>query len=296
MPTRDDAAGAGPRMAVSLAAGLVFILLLSAPAAARPRDPRLAHVHTFAFAIGSGMLSGDLAVKFAGYDLVIVDGEYVRATQVAALHSIGCLVLGYLSVGTIEDYRWWYPLVKRYRLEYWDDWGEWYADTSRSGYRSVVTAKVAPPMLDKGLDGLFLDNVDMIADHRPQRAGMYTLVRALAALVHARGGLLFAQNGDTVVTPVLAALDGWNREDVSWTYDFDLRRYMRVPAADRLVAANALRRIAAAGLLVTATDYTRSGDIAARNESVVNACAAGAVPFVSNIGLSRLPIPPLSCR
>jgi hypothetical protein len=51
----------------------------------------------------------------------------------------------------------------------------------------------------------------------------------------------------------------------------------------------------AEGLLVTATDYTASGDRAAFDRSVANACEAGAIPFVSNIALTRIPPVPPAC-
>ncbi len=117
-------------------------------------------------------------------------------------------------------------------------------------------------------------------------------MRRLAALVHGRGGLLFAQNGERSIGPLLPVLDGWNREDVTWTYSFKRRRYVHRPPAEVAAAQAALTRIAAAGLLVTASDYT-AGDTAAEQESVANACAAGAIPFVSNIALTRLPAAPL---
>ncbi len=123
---------------------------------------------------------------------------------------------------------------------------------------------------------------------------MRKLVRRLAALVHARGGLLFAQNGEDSIGPLLPVLDGWNREDVTWTYSFKRRRYVHRPAADVAAAQAALTRIGAAGLLVTSADYT-AGDAASEQESVANACAAGAIPFVSNIALTRLPAAPLTC-
>ena len=49
--------------------------------------PRLAAVHTWAFAIGNGTLSGDIAQRYAGYDLVVVDGQEVTKRQVATLHA-----------------------------------------------------------------------------------------------------------------------------------------------------------------------------------------------------------------
>jgi hypothetical protein len=68
-----------------------------------------------------------------------------------------------------------------------------------------------------------------------------------------------------------------------------------VPPADRLAAQGALRRIKAAGLLTTSADYTARGDQAAFRESVANSCAAGAIPYVSNIGLTRVPRPAPRC-
>jgi hypothetical protein len=268
---------------------LVLLALLgaAAPAAAVPRDERLAAVRTFAFAIGEGAAARDLS----GYDLIVVDGEETTAGKVKALRAGGALVLGYLDVGSIEKGRSWFARAKPYRLDYWGDWGEWYADTSRSGYRDLLAGRVAPAMLRKGFDGLFLDNVDMIAGHRRQARGMRALVRRLAKLP----GLLFAQNGEDVIGSLLGVLDGWNREDVSSTYDFDHHRYRVLPAADVREAQAELRRIAARGLLVTATDYTAQPGGAAARAAVAHACAAGAVPYVSDIGLRRVPRPPPAC-
>ncbi len=122
---------------------------------------------------------------------------------------------------------------------------------------------------------------------------MRALVRSLARLVHRRGRLLFTQNGERSIGPTLRYYDGWNREDVSHTYDFDRRRYERVPVSDRRAAQDALRRIRARGLLVTSIDYT--DDSGVERDAVANACAAGALPFVSNIDLTRFPAAPFRC-
>ena len=80
-----------------------LVLLLAPTAAAEPRDPRLQGVASWAFAIGSGTLDGDVAARYAPFDLVIVDGEEVTKAQVSALRAQGKVVLGYLSIGTIEE-------------------------------------------------------------------------------------------------------------------------------------------------------------------------------------------------
>ena len=260
---------------------------------------------SFAFAIGNGMLAGgaaEVADRLGSFGLVVVDGELATADEVAALRARGVTVLAYLSVGTIEKWRSWYPDLKRFRLGAWADWkDEWFADVSRAKLRRQLADRIAPQILAKGFDGLLLDNVDMIEtrNHGAQRPGMRKLVLALADLVHGQGRLLFTQNGHWGLETLglIDAIDGWNREDVTWTYDFDRKRYVHQrPGATRAALAE-LRDMQERGLLTTATDYTPSGDSQALEEAVANACGAGALPYVSDIGLTarRLPSPPLVC-
>ena len=279
------------RFFLSLAVGLVVV----GAAAAAPRNPRLRSVHTWAFAIGDGDLAGNLVTRYAAYDLVVLDGQEATAGQVRALRRAGKLVLAYLDVGTIEKGRPWSRAARPYRLNYWPDWGEWYADVAAAGFRKLIAGTVAPSMLRKGFDGLFLDNTDMIETHRHQTAGMRTLVRRLARLVHGQRKLLFAQNGEDSIGPLLPFYDGWNREDVSATYDFGSHRYVRQPHAEVAAADRALRRIARAGLLTLATDYTAAGDAAGAAAAVRNACSVGALPFDSDIDLRRVPAVPARC-
>ena len=283
------------RCGISLALVALTIAGGASAAFATPQDRRLRHVRTWAFAIGDGDLIGNLAVRDAGYDLLVIDGQEASSGQVHALRRAGKVVLAYLDVGTIEPSRPWYTAAKAYRLDYWPDWGEWYADVSNRGYRNLIERHLAPAMLRKGFDGLFLDNTDTVETHPLQVAGMRTLVRGLSMQVHSRRELLFAQNGEDSIGPTLRYYDGWNREDVTSTYDFSRHQYVVQPADERASAAAALRRISGAGLLVLATDYTAAGDAAGAALAARNACAAGALPFVSDIDLTRVPAVPARC-
>ncbi len=281
-----------------LLASLLALVLLgsafTAGASAASANPRLAAVKDFAFGLGSGNLEGDISARFAGYDLVFVDGEEASPQQIAELQSTGTIVMGYLSIGTIEPYRSWYKRLKPFRLKQkFEEFDEFYANVKAAGYRKRIV-RIARGILAKGFDGLFLDNVDMIQLFRKQKRGMRRLVRRLSSLAHSQGRFLFAQNGANLIGPMLPFLDGWNREDVTWSYNFERRTYFRLPSADRTQALADLQRIGSFGLLTLATDYT-AGDAEAFNESVGNACAVGAIPFVSNIELTRIPQPPPAC-
>jgi len=289
------------RLLAPLAGAAVLAAALISGSGPASADPPVAD--SFAFAIGNGTLSGSdtvVAERYEDFDLVVVDGEEASAAQVEAIQAGGATVLAYLSVGTIESWRPWYGKLKRYRLSAWQDWrDEWFADASRSKYRRRVVAIADERILVKGFDGLFLDNVDMVEvkRHREQRAGMGALVAALDELVDAQGGHLFAQNGapgvlngypNKEVEPLADHLDGWNREDASFTWDFDQRRYEPVPAADREAALEELEAIGALGILTTATDYVEldDGDLGDECAAVANATGAGALPYVADIGLT----------
>lgn len=281
--------------ALALCAAVATTLQI-ASAHATSDDPRLVGVGDFAFALGIDVDSDAEVARLAPYDLVVVDGELTPPGRVTQLRAAGAVVLGYLSVGTIEPFRSWYPQLKRFRLpDRFEEFDEYYARVSAGGYRRAIAGRIAPKLLRKGFDGLFLDNTDMVEGHPKQRKGMRRLVARLSTQVHRGGGLLFAQNGERSVGPLLSALDGWNREDMTWTYSFKSRRYVHQKPGDVAAAQAALRRIGASGLLVTATDYTAAGDQAADDEAIANACAAGAIPFVSDIGLRRIPATPASC-
>lgn len=279
---------------------LTMALLVPAACSASsdaPSTPAAAIASAQAFALALGVDANDASVRrrLRNYDLVVVDGASTTRAAVGALQARGATVLAYLSVGTVEPDRAWFQTAKRdgWLLEHWDDWDEWYADVSAPGLRSLLVAE-ARRELAKGFDGLFLDNTDMVETHPGQRRGMRTLV---AQLDRAAGPtrVLFAQNGDPIAAGIVDHLDGWNREDVTFTYDFDADGYVPVEPADRRSASSMLRRVRARGVVVTATDYLPAVEPSVAADAAARACAAGALPFASDIDLTRIPLVPLTC-
>ena len=258
---------------------------------ARSEGPR-----SFALALGIDADDPGARASLAGYDLVVVDGGETSTEAVTALQDHGATVLAYLSVGTVEPGRDWFATAEDegWLLDHWPDWDEWYADVAEPDLRGLLVDE-ARTELAKGFDGLFLDNTDMVQAHPDQREGMQQLVADLDEAV-GPDRLLFAQNGDPVAAGIVDHLDGWNREDVSQTYDFDEEAYAAVSADDHAVAVAQLAALHERGLVVTAADYTDGHDAAVDAAAQRAACGAGALPFTSDIGLTRIPAPPPTCE
>lgn len=250
---------------------------------------------SFALALGVDADDPGERVPLAGYDLVVVDGAQTSAAAVRALQDEGATVLAYLSVGTVEPGRPWFATARDrgWLLDHWDDWDEWYAAVAEAGLRDLLVEE-ARTELARGFDGLFLDNTDMVQDHPDQRAGMVRVVADLDRLV-GPDRLLVAQNGDPVAAGIVDHLDGWNREDVATTYDFDAEAYAAVSAEDHRAALADLQALHERGLIVMATDYSDGRDPAADDAHARSACTAGALPFVADIDLTRIADPPRRC-
>jgi hypothetical protein len=68
-----------------------------------------------------------------------------------------------------------------------------------------------------------------------------------------------------------------------------------VPTADRRDAVALIGRVRARGVLVTTADYLPEVQPELVREAARRACAAGAIPFVGDIELTRVPAEPLRC-
>lgn len=283
-------------------AALAGALVLGGCAGSSPSEPAapalhplLRDVRTFALGLGVDPSVPADQLRLGAHDLVAIDGDGATVEVVDALHADGALVLAYLSVGTFEPFRAWFAEARDQGLllDRWEQWDEWYAAVDRPEARELLVRE-ARRLLDRGVDGLFLDNVDLVDTHPDQAGGMARLVAELDDLVGERR-VLVAQNGDPIAQGIVDHLDAWNREDVSFTFDAEADGYVPVPSSDRTDAIERLERVRAAGLLVTTVDYLPAVDRQLEDEAIARACAAGAVPFVADIELERLPPEPYRC-
>jgi len=275
---------------------VIFILWLFLNAAeGEPKYYSGNTISSFCFAIGEKALSSSKNRDvLSRCSLLVVDGETVSSRVLQQLKAKDAIVLAYISVGTIEPFRSWYPKLKRYRLDRWSDWDEYYANVNSIGFQRTLLSIIKKILL-KRFDGLFLDNVDMVVTHPGQLKGMKKLVSRISSYVRSKENLLFAQNGDEIIDGFVPMLDGWNREDVSYTYSFEQKKYLPVAAEERDNALRTIKRLKNRGLIVTTTDYLPKNAINEQELAISTSCSAGALPYISDIKLNRVPNEPIVC-
>ena len=261
---------------------------LDPPVTRSARLAALQRVERWAPVIGAAALPA-----LDGADLVVVDGlrdaagdDACARARLAAARATGALVIAYLSVGTIEDWRPYAPEVPREwtfgPMPGWE--GERLVDARAEGWRRIM-AREAGGLQEMGFDGLFLDNLDVAEDHPQTRDALVELVEAVRAA--ASESLLIAQNGLTTIDHL--PVDAISCEDTWWRWEDD--RYKRSTPEETAEILDGLRRQRARGLVVLTLDYTEPGDPEA--EAIVERSQAeGFVPAVSVLALDRAPHAP----
>jgi cysteinyl-tRNA synthetase len=231
------------RQALPLAAAL-------AAAACSQRGAGDAQGKPWAAFYGAASAMGDFALAASTFHLLDVDadpgvGNFTPA-QIAQLRSQGAVVISYMNVGACERFR-----------TYWSSTGpggplscgantsaqlgpyagypdEVWMDLSNPDYQLLLLNYVAPRLLAQGVDGFFLDNMELV-EHGPTdangpcsgacRQGGLDLVRQLrekfpkAFIVMQNATGAVTRTGVTAGISFPTLLDGISHEQVYQPYD-----------------------------------------------------------------------------
>lgn len=220
------------------------------------------------------------------YQLVVIDlardahADYFTADEIGALRRSGKRVLAYFEIGSIEDFRPEYPVIRRDAADLvaneWPDWpGEYFVRYwDARWWESVVRPRV-DQALRAGFDGAYLDTplayeeISLAAAPGRDRAWLRA---AMAALVMRISGYAKSRRADFLIVPqnspelreqpgYPAAVDGIGMEELF--YLATDQPCVRSWCAENLAHTRALRD---AGKFVLAVDYAR------RPEHVRAAC------------------------
>jgi cysteinyl-tRNA synthetase, unknown class len=142
-------------------------------AASRNLDPHGAWVVYY----GSGS-QADLARMAATFKLIVVDADpangspAVTPAQIATLESGGATVLSYLNFGACETWRtWWSSAPAGFlscsantaaQLGKIAGYSEYWMNPANSDYQHLIADYIAPQLMATGVDGLMLDNFEIV--------------------------------------------------------------------------------------------------------------------------------------
>jgi len=223
--------------------------------------------------------------QLAEYDLVIVQAEHHTPADLHTLQQRGATPFGYLSLTEVMETESTAPWILRDARNL--AWNTLLVDCRSAAWQAFVLEERIPYLLQRGLQGLFLDTVDVALQYADILPGVETLLRRIRA--HYPDLPVLVNRGFTVLDTVAQIADGvvfesfttyhngphyaaWTGSDLFWTMQMAVRLQQTLRTR-----------------LVLTIDYAAPDDLALRRRAEQRAKAYGFTPFVSTCFLDWLP-------
>jgi len=200
-------------------------------------------------------------------EIIVVDAQYYSKDDINELKDNGCIVYTYLNIGSIEAFRDYYTSYEDITLDTYENWeDEKWVDVSQDKWQDFISEK-ADELLDKGVDGFFVDNCDVYYQYPTE--DIFQGVTLILEDLNSKDTYVMVNGGDAFVTEYYnrnntldKILDGVNQESVytyiDWENDsFDINSY-----SDREFFTNYLELVLDAGKDAYDLEYATDSDIA----------------------------------
>lgn len=163
------------------------------------------------------------------YQMVVIDGQYFSKEDITELKAKGKKIYSYLNVGSIEEFR---PYFKQWQnkiLGNYENWSEeHWIDVSDLSWQNYLVEKLAKDLIDKNIDGFFIDNCDVYYNY-PNEEIYHGLEYILKRLKNYHKPII-VNGGDYFIQKYLKEhkklfFDGINQENVFTSIDFKYRQF-----------------------------------------------------------------------
>jgi len=234
---------------------------------------------------------------FDPYKLVIFDSDH--HPKIDRLHDRGKTVVGYLSVGEVEDNRPWFKTVASWGVlgKENPDWkGSRFVDLRDPRWTKLVIETLIPRLLHAGFDGVFLDTLDNAAEMErvapKKNAGMTEAAyRLVAAIRRTWPDIVIVQNrGFEILQRTAPLIDYALGESLAVDWDFAKKRGALVSEAEfkrRVEPLKGAKR-AAPKLELLSLDYWEPTDAVGVRRIYALQRANGLSPVTATVELDRI--------
>lgn len=223
---------------------------------------RTSHYET-TYSVWIGLHPNDMD-SLEPYHTVVIDASYFSKEQIEILHKQGKTVYSYLNIGSLENFRPYYKEFQTITLGPYENWQEesW-IDVSNQEWQDYLTQVLAKNLVEKGIDGFFLDNTDVWYFY--PKENIYTgLIFILQQLKQEYQLPIIINGGDTFVSALIDSnktnlINGVNQETVFTSIDFQNQSFGRQEKEQTEYLWGYLMKCKKAGLSVSLLEYGEDG-------------------------------------
>ena len=205
--------------------------------------------------------------QFSDYEIVVIDAQYYPREEIEAFRSEGHQVWSYINIGSLEDFRDYYDEYKDLSLGAYEHWEEevW-VDVSQQRWQDLILEKIAPALLDKGVDGFFVDNCDVYWVHPEEKIleGLSVIMKGLMQT----GKKVIINGGDTFLDAWCEKKGSWDevitgisQESVFSSIDWDNETFGTAEDEDREYFMSYVSRYGSQGAEICLLEYTEDPEL-----------------------------------
>lgn len=201
-----------------------------------------------------------------GCDTVVIDAAYFTKEEIETIRQNGAKkVYSYLNIGSIEDFREGYDSLKDCILAPYNNWpDEYWVNVSRPEWQQYI-AQSASALIDKGVDGFFLDNTDVY--YLYPTSEIYDGLVSILSMLNTYHKDILINGGDVLVSKAILEADepqieitGVNQECVFTNIDFASNTLVLQDAETSQYYQDYLTACKEKGLAVYLLEYAKDGD------------------------------------
>ena len=217
---------------------------------------------TFKYPYGVFLSICENIEQFADYEIVVIDAQYYPKEELDAFRSKGHKVFSYINVGSLEDFRDYYDEYKDLSLGAYEHWEEevW-VDVSQKRWQDFMLNDIAAGLLEKDIDGFFVDNCDVYYVHPKEEIleGLTVIMKGLKAT----GKKVIINSGDTFLDAYCEqggkwddVISGINQESVFSTILWDEGKFGTAEPEDHEYFVSYIDRYGSQGAEIYLLEYT----------------------------------------
>ena len=217
---------------------------------------------TFKYPYGVFLSICENIEQFADYEIVVIDAQYYPKEELDAFRSKGHKVFSYINIGSLEDFRDYYDEYKDLSLGAYEHWEEevW-VDVSQKRWQDFMLNDIAAGLLEKDIDGFFVDNCDVYYVHPKEEIleGLMVIMKGLKAT----GKKVIINSGDTFLDAYCEqggkwddVISGINQESVFSTILWDEGTFGTAEPEDHEYFVSYIDRYGSQGAEIYLLEYT----------------------------------------
>lgn len=214
-------------------------------------------------------LDGSEAIEASeGYETAIIDAQNLSKSEIAEMQDRGQEVYSYLNVGSLETYRPYFEDFQHLTLRPYENWEEEYwVDVTNEDWQEFSAVTLANELLDKGIDGFWIDNVDVYWQFPTEET--YVGVEQILKTLMSYGKPVLINGGNEFVSAYFQKnqqvddiLTGVNQETVFSAIDFEKNELIAQSKENQDYYLNYLDTLDEAGKEIYLLEYTTNNGIA----------------------------------